>query len=230
MKFTKDLPQTNSTEVIRVHFDPVNVCPRCHIGIDPSYAYGYVSRAAEYSDPSLYVTFICPSCKRPFLAHYALSESDDYALDGSFLEASPDIPVSDRHFSESLNSVSPRFEKIYNQSSLAEGYNLDEIAGVGYRKALEFLVKDYAISLHPDDVSQITKNSLLKVISGYIEHPRLQALAKASAWIGNDETHYVRKHEDYDIEGLKRFIDATVNFIENELIFSEAERLTSSNY
>ena len=35
------------------------------------------------------------------------------------------------------------FLTIYNQSLSAEDNNLDQIAGIGYRKALEFLIKDY---------------------------------------------------------------------------------------
>ena len=48
---------------------------------------------------------------------------------------------------------------------------------------------------------------------------------KASAWIGNDETHYQRKHENYDINHLKSFIHATVSTIDSDLEVINAQQL-----
>ena len=87
---------------------------------------------------------------------------------------------------------------------------------------MEFLVKDYAISSHPKCQEQIESSLLSKCITDYIDNEKIKTLAKASAWIGNDETHYVRKHQDYNVQDLKRFIKATVAYIESELSFAEA--------
>jgi hypothetical protein len=43
-------------------------------------------------------------------------------------------------------------------------------------------------------------------------------MAKRAAWLGNDETHYVRKWEDHDLEDLKSLIKVTGNWIEMEAI------------
>ena len=43
-------------------------------------------------------------------------------------------------------------------------------------------------------------------------------MLKRAVWLGNDETHYVRKWEDKDISDLKRLIKLTVNWIENNLL------------
>lgn len=74
---------------------------------------------------------------------------------------------------------------------------------MGYRKSLEFLIKDYAIAFHPDKETDIVKSQLSPCINEYIDNKRIKSLATASAWIGNDETHYTRKHEDYNVEHLK---------------------------
>lgn len=41
-------------------------------------------------------------------------------------------------FDKDISELSPQFVKIYNQALAAESYSLDEIAGLGYRKSLDF--------------------------------------------------------------------------------------------
>ncbi len=131
-------------------------------------------------------------------------------------------------FSNQISALSPNFVRIYNQSEKAEAVGLDEICGIGYRKALEFLIKDYAIAFNTEKETDIAKASLSACIETYISDTRIKSLAKASAWIGNDETHYVRLHENYDIKHLKTFISAIVSFIDANLACFEAERLLTS--
>lgn len=53
-----------------------------------------------------------------------------------------------------------------------------------------------------------------KVIDKYLnDFPKLQNLAKAASWIGNDETHYIRRHDDKDIRDMKQFIKSASHFI-----------------
>ena len=99
---------------------------------------------------------------------------------------------------------------------------------MGYRKALEFLIKDYAIYRYPDKEDEIKPKLLGQVINDYIDSSRLKALSKASIWIGNDETHYIRKFEDKDISDLKRFITSMVSFITYELTSDTAEEMVNS--
>lgn len=83
---------------------------------------------------------------------------------------------------------------------------------------MEFLVKDYAISIHPEHKSQIESSQLARCIADFIDNEKIKTLAKASAWLGNDETHYIRKHQNHNIQDLKRFIKATVAYIESPAI------------
>lgn len=62
----------------------------------------------------------------------------------------------------------------------------------------------------------------------YTNERKIKNLAKASIWIGNDETHYVRKYEDKDIKDLKRFISATVAYITYELIADSAQEFVNN--
>ena len=73
----------------------------------------------------------------------------------------------------------------------------------------------------------IESASLSACISTYINNEKIKTLARASAWIGNDETHYVRKHQNYNVQDLKRFINTVVAFIEYEHNYTEALNLLS---
>lgn len=120
----------------------------------------------------------------------------------------PEIPVE-------IENISPIFCEIYQQAHLAEVYNLNEIAGVGYRKSLEFLIKDYCISNNEDATENIKSLQLAKVIGQYVQDPNIKACSKRAAWLGNDETHYVKKWEDKDINDLKVLINLTIGWVKN---------------
>lgn len=198
-----------------------DTCPHCNKGIYPRILDAY-SDSSYY--PNLYGLFICPVCQKVFMVQFSFykSRSDSYIV-----KILPH-PNTQKTFSKNITELSPSFVKIYNQAESAENANLDEICGQGYRKSLEFLVKDYAIKFHPDDVENIQKILLSPCIEQYIENSRIKSLAKASAWLGNDETHYTRKHENYNIEHLKSFINAMVSYVDSELTFLESEQLLSS--
>jgi hypothetical protein len=121
-------------------------------------------------------------------------------------------------FSETIREVSSSFINIYNQSLAAESANLGQLVGIGLRKALEFLVKDFSILKNPDKEEKIKVEPLGKCINTYIEDINVKECAKRAAWLGNDETHYLRKWDDRDIEDLKLLIRLTVNWIENVIL------------
>ena len=116
------------------------------------------------------------------------------------------------------------FVSTYAQSQQAEADGLTEICGIGYRKALEYLVKDFLCHVDPDHEEEI-KKELLGPSIRRIHDPRIKTLAERSVWIGNDETHYVRKHEDLDVNDMKRFIIAMVRYVDAELAFEDAESI-----
>lgn len=92
---------------------------------------------------------------------------------------------------------------------------MDEISGQGYGKALEILVKDFAVSEKPDDADKIKKEQLGQVIKAYIKDEGVQAIAERAAWLRNDEAHYERRWLDKDVEDLKVLIRLVVNDITN---------------
>jgi hypothetical protein len=95
------------------------------------------------------------------------------------------------------------------------------VAGPGYRKALEFLIKDYLIFVEPDKADSIKPTALQNLIQNKITDVNLKTSAERATWLGNDETHYLRKWESQDIGDLKLLITLTVNWAENCILTSE---------
>jgi hypothetical protein len=120
-------------------------------------------------------------------------------------------------FPELVAEVSPTFVLIFNQAMVAEAQELDQLVGIGLRKALEFLIKDYLIQETPGEADAIKKAMLGTCINNYVTDQNVKTCAERATWLGNDETHYTRKWETQDIQDLKRLVRLTTNWIDNAL-------------
>lgn len=208
-----------------VRFDEPSICPICHHAIKPQVL---ASRLYEGAGKT-YASFLClcKACYASFLVQVPVVKAprEFFQIGDIIMGPKSFIPVT---FSSSISVLSPNFVEIYNQANAAENSDLKHVAGIGYRKSIEFLVKDFIITVSPSKEDVVKKTQLGPCIQEYIENEKIKVLAKASSWIGNDETHYVRKHEDYDINDLKKFISALVSFIDYELTVNEAMELITS--
>lgn len=204
-------------------FDEPSFCPMCKHAIKPQEL--YLSTFEDEDDNHfLSVFYLCKHCYQTFIVLHKCNTRDhggSYTYSSEFLYSAPNRFAA-KEFDDSINKLSPQFVKIYNQSLAAETMDLDEIAGLGYRKALEFLIKDFCIHLRSDEEEKIKKLPLAQCINTYISSPEIKTLASRAAWIGNDEAHYVRKQEDRDVSDMKKFITAAVYFIGMVLITEDA--------
>lgn len=189
----------------------ISECPICHFKISPNLV-GDVRGKYYHS------LLECPHCEELFIIKYKyfLTYASDfpkyaYVLESIFPKQAKDILIQ-----EGIKSISPMFVEIYNQALEAEVNNLDQISGIGYRKALEFLIKDYLIHKNKDKEEEIKSKFLGKCID-MIDNENIRKMAKAATWIGNDETHYIRKWMDKDINDLKKLINLTIAWIDLEL-------------
>ena len=213
-----------------------STCPHCGFAVSPLILSSHyvVLKESYYEDNNQYrifVKFMCNNCLKAFDSEYSynhsLTDSFKYALN---LDVTYPVFHAEPTHSDEIKELSERFVQIYNQSHFAEESTLCEICGMGYRKALEFLIKDYVIKIHPDSEEEIKNTMLGPCIKKYIDNNRIKTLATASTWLGNDETHYCRKHKDYDLESLKSFIHATESFINSEMEAIKAEELIKSSH
>ena len=198
----------------KIKFDKLPTkCPFCHNSISPNIIAGYqnLERAEVYMS--------CPhsECKRGFIGYYYYNNYwrfDNETTIGNLIT---------KKFNESIEKISPSFVLIYNEAYSAEQENLKEICGVGYRKALEFLIKDYTVQNNEEEKEKILKMRLANCIKEYVNDERIKAVVKRAVWLGNDETHYVKKWETKNLEDLKKLIDLTVHWIEMEKLTESFE-------
>ena len=97
---------------------------------------------------------------------------------------------------------------------------------MGYRKSLEFLVTDFLLEFIPEGVKEDWIKSHTTTLSQKIsklKNKRLRDIAKAISFLGNDETHYTRRHPEHDVDSIKRFLKVFLSDIENEINFLEIE-------
>ena len=218
----------NESSLLRCTYLEITECPSCHFAIEPKTLCAYYVQPDSPSDGActLYLLSMCKRCNQVFLSAFQERASRSVSGFADFDSALYSIPYTPNiiKFSDDVRQLSPDFVETYMQAEIAESQRLYRICGVGYRKALEFLVKDYLQHKSPDHADKIPAESLGSFIKR-LEDPRIKVLAERSTWIGNDEAHYVRKHDDLDIEDMKRFIKAMLHYIESELAFEEAESI-----
>jgi hypothetical protein len=107
-------------------------CPICHSKISPIMKYGRTGTFHYRAQAQ--VVYVCPNvrCNEFFIAYFEL-----------------------RQYQPQVREISPAFCAIYEEAHKAEQFGLIEICGVGYRKSLEFLIKDYLIRKRPADKATI---------------------------------------------------------------------------
>lgn len=191
-------------------------CPVCHRNVAPTMIYAAIT--SESLRRELQLVFRCTSlrCDSVFIGIYTLSSNGTTDLE----RTTPKTPIN-RSFEDTICKLSPAFVIIYNQAIAAEAFSLDQVVGIGLRKALEFLIKDFAITQFPAKESAVKKSLLSNVINTYVKDENLKKVAERAAWLGNDETHYERIWDEQDLNDLKRLIHLSVNWIDNVLTSQE---------
>ena len=191
--------------------DP-NVCPHCHITIKPTYIGNMLSLDTDGVECCI-TSWSCTNsnCLKIFIALYKLGDGGfEFSRYLNGLPKGPDWPkpildLKSGDIDEEGNPSQSKFIKTYLQSLVAENSGLDELAGMGYRKSIEYLVKDWAIQSKPEDIEIIKSKWLGQIITDYFTGDLKDILERAT-WLGNDQSHYNKLFEDYNLEDLKELI------------------------
>ena len=204
-----------------------STCPICHKAGKPEYANGCLIRSFnEKEKPLLFTVWYCTNCKQYYVSLYHMKSS----LKNVEKDVRYPYPkeIEEGLIPQDVKDKYPDFSKIFSEASKCEKQGLFTIAGTGYRKALEFLVKDYL-----QKEQNLTKEAIgecrLEKCCQKIEFEPIQKLANAATWLGNDETHYVVKHPEYDIDQMKSFLYALISSIHNKYELEKAEELLNKN-
>ena len=157
-----------------------------------------------------------PNCRSIYTAFYTLVVENSRET-ARLLQNRPFEYKSHPEFSDAIREISPIFCETYSQACLAEENELAEICGAGFRRALEFLCKDFAIfrlaCKDSESVKRIKKSLLSQCINAHLPEAIKEAATRA-AWLGNDETHYYRTWSGRDVRDLKALIQLTVKSID----------------
>lgn len=221
--YKKDLNKSEFQQH-NITVEEIGECPCCHYASSPTYFDGVMFASKANNIPiTVFLILYCTRCKNIYIAKY----TSETGLDNLKLQFVYPKQYNSSVFSDEINSLSPEFVSIFNQSSEAEhNPNTQGLAGLGYRKSLEFLIKDYLIKLKHQDKEHTSKLELNKCVDKL--DADLQDVARACAWIGNDETHYFKQNPDYNIEDLKIFIQYLVSEIDHECIKAKAKKMIKS--
>ncbi|MBI2043566.1 DUF4145 domain-containing protein [Candidatus Pacearchaeota archaeon] len=184
-------------------------CPFCFKEIETQILDGILWTKVN----SLQLFMKCKSCNNSFIGYANYNQGDQIYKISSLSRGNR----NKRIFEKEIEELSANFVKIYGEAEIAENENLIEICGGGYRKALEFLVKDYLIKKFPPKQEEIKKKFLGNCIDEMIDNPKIKEIAKRATWLGNDESHYFRVWGDKDLTDLKKLIEITVHFITMEI-------------
>jgi hypothetical protein len=159
------------------------------------------------------VVLRCPGtrCNNLFIADYT---GIDGNAEMSLIMTRPIHREHEQDIPNLIKEISPQFVTTYSQAKHAQHEGLEEIAGPGFRKALELLIKDYAMLVKPAERESIKRLFLGDVIRLYIKDSKLRKLAERAVWLGNDEAHYVRHWEDKTLNDLLVFTRLVVDWIE----------------
>lgn len=198
-----------------------DICPVCEQGGTPEILNAVMVKNG-YGDPHLEVVYQCPfnKCNHIYFARYDVVQPhklDYFSLQKRYIPfyfQEPEIP-------ESITNISTNFKRIYTQALISDDIGLDTICGAGYRKALEYLIKDYLSYKNPEESDSIKKETNLQKLIKSIDDNKVKICAERTQWLGNDQTHYYKKWEEKDIDDLKSLLKVTLNWVESDIITDE---------
>ncbi|HEX3983656.1 MAG TPA: hypothetical protein VHX12_08180 [Acidisoma sp.] len=192
-----------------------DICPICQTRITPNLMTG--GPGGRVYAGSLTIVFACPSesCREYFLGYYE-KRANIYV----FLTCRPSEPVLPS-LPQFVVRISENYSGIYAECLKAEALGLKQISAVGYRKALEFLIKDYLVSRRPEERAAIENAPLVECIATYVTDNNVRDVAQRAVWLGSDDNHYQRNWQDKDLKDLKSVLELVLRWIETEYLTEE---------
>jgi transcriptional regulator with XRE-family HTH domain len=210
----------------RISVDEPAECPMCHVKATPVLLQATIFWGVEMLCA---VSYECSGCHKPYIACYKVRDILDEEVKSNLLYIGP-VLQREVEVSPELQTISPRFRNVYAQAMFAQEQGLMEIAGPGYRKALEILIRDYITHNKPETFGKLNKTYLRNCINDHLpsEFKQLKQIASDCASLGNDEIHYYREYRQNDIKDLAELLNSAFKLIES-LLTAEliSDRMTS---
>lgn len=195
------------SESYKFNYEKPSVCPHCGIGTDAPIK----SKNIFVVNGRAFISAICQctSCQKDFFFS-CISNGKDFAKNVCLYP-----PVSFTPYKNEIHAkISERFIDMYNQALQSEFVGNIELAAIGYRSALEILIKDFAITELGKPKNEVSGKKLFKAIEDYLGQTELINTADVIRILGNDYTHYDRKYPQHDFDLLKGYMDIFLKQIE----------------
>ncbi len=198
-----------------------DLCPVCDHGIDAKGIDAYGKTDMFRDGHYIQAVFQCPreNCQAIFITFYTSASYGPRNFNEYVFLRNCYVPAyfEPEKFDEEIESFSPDFIKIFTQAKMADSMGLHLICGAGYRKSLEFLIKDYVNFTKPKKKQIVSDHSLGWLIVNEVDSEKVKFTAGLAKDVGNDETHYEKKIEELSLEDLRKLIKLTTNWISDEL-------------
>lgn len=208
-----------SMKLLSVKSVPPNECPNCHVYVSPFFLFESKEHTVDNKKVVLSI-WDCTNqkCQKPFFAEHLILHDDvlfNRYLSGSIKEAEWPEFISSLPDAQNIEFKS-RFLEIYRQAQIAEHTGLFELAGLAYRKAFEFLIKDWLILNNQTDNVRISKMFLTNVIADYLDGD-IKNFSERLIWLCNDHAHYTAKFSEYDLKSINKLFRMLILELEREV-------------
>lgn len=199
--------------------DSDDMCPLCYFGMDLS-QYGWRNfhdwLYADQRNFNIFSVYVCPHCHRGFVVVHkmaVLDEGDGVCVVKEESQAVYPHIVKLPDIDDAVHSISPKFYDIYQQCLTAKANGLYDLYGMGFRKAVEYLVTDFAIKMHPEENDKIISMSLHNRIEKYISDDDVKRTLLACRLLGNNEVHYNNNNTSADMILFGDLISGVISYI-----------------
>jgi hypothetical protein len=203
----------NALPSMNCAYQKPSICPHCGISCDAYHIQQFEYSYSKNNTIFVFLVLQCTSCRKLFTTTYHIKDNHS-----ELLGITPKC-ISSFHDS-TIEEISPRFIEMYNQSLHAKDNNNLNLAAIGYRAALEILVKDYAIKELQKSPEEVIKKSLFSAISEYLSAENLIKTADVIRILGNDHTHYERKYPELDFNLLQAYMEIFINLVKTQLLIA----------
>ncbi|MDU6758547.1 MAG: DUF4145 domain-containing protein [Streptococcus parasanguinis] len=195
-------------------------CPWCGIGNNPTN-----NEAGKIEIQEGYIFSMhhrCPACKKYHMTNQEYLRQADKT---TMVLVYPNKVVTDidRLFIE----YAPRFVEFYSEAIEAEKSGLENIAGTGYRSAVECLIKDYALAFELDTKEYLSDPKLTfnNAIDRYVkDDDLLKGALHFIRTVGNGYTHW-NKSTSISLPELKNYVDIIIQIFKSKFMLKDLPKV-----
>ncbi|MBF0776000.1 MULTISPECIES: DUF4145 domain-containing protein [Streptococcus] len=188
-------------------------CPNCGIGNNPTTS--NISSMDTKEGKVIGLFHRCTACQKSHMTLQEYHAGNDYT---TMAIVYPNKVITD--IDPLFIECAPRFVEFYSEAIEAEKIGLENIAGTGYRSAIECLVKDYALYFELDTKEYLSdpKFSFNNAIDRYVkDDDLLKGVLHFIREVGNHYTHW-DKDTNITLPVLKTYVEIILQIFKSKFM------------